>query len=127
MVHFPFNARSFEASNKVKYIHLICVVLGITFPIVPVVTLMGKFASDIENSANNVTFLSGGAGFRNTRFPPILCTGSHSDAVFYSLVLELDLIIAFGCTLLIIILWSVLRVSACHLYVILLLFFCHKV
>ena len=76
---------------------------------------MGKFETDIENSANNVTFLSGGAGFRITRFPPILCPGSDSDAVFYSLVLELDLIVAIGCTLLIIILWSVLRVSACHM------------
>ena len=116
-VLFPFHSRSVEMSGKVKYIHIACVIIGILLPFVPIINSMSKFAMDVRERAENGTsshqlFLSGGLGFFSSRFPAILCTGSDQDAVFYSVVLPLDIILAVGCTLLLIIFWSVHRVSS---------------
>ena len=115
-VIFPFHSRSVEVSGRVKYIHITCVIAGILFPFVPIITSMSKLAVDVRERAENGTsshqlFLSEGLGFFSSRFPAILCTGSDRDAVFYSLILPIDLILATGCTLLLIIFWSVHRVS----------------
>ena len=78
-------------------------------------TSMAKFAVKAKKSSSNETsstelFLSGGLGYTNARFPPILCAGSDSDAVFYSTVLPLDLALAIGCTMLLIVFLHVHRV-----------------
>ena len=69
-----------------------------------------------ERSGNGTSthqiFLSGGLGYSSIRFPAILCASSNRDAAFYGLVLPIDIIIATGCTLLLIIFWSVHRVSS---------------
>ena len=102
-------------SGRTKYLHIVCVIIGIAIPFTPIITSMSKFATHLEEQAENGTsdqlFLSRGLGFIVIRFPPILCTGSERDAVFYSFMLPIDLALAFGCTLLLIILWSVHRVS----------------
>ena len=117
-VIFPFHARSFDVSGKVKYIHIICVIVGILLPLLPIITSMAKFAMDIrkqnENSTSQIKndlFLSGGLGFRSSRFPAILCSGRDADVIFYSVVLPIDIILASGCTMLISLLLSVHRVS----------------
>lgn len=111
-VYFPFHARSFEAKNSTKYVHLICILLGISLPVIPVAIIMGKFATETDSYGQNETLLSRGAGFSMTRFPPIMCTGRNADATFYSLVLNVEIIVTFGCTALLLILWwSVVHVS----------------
>ena len=117
-IKFPFHARSFEMSGKFKYIHIICVIVGIMLPLLPIISSMAKFAVDIRKQNNNSTsqikndlFLSGGLGFRSTRFPAILCSGTDADVIFYSVILPIDIILASGCTMLITVLWSVHRVS----------------
>ena len=117
-IMFPFHARSFNMSGKVKYIHITCVIVGILLPLLPIITLMAKFAVDIrkqnENSTSQIKndlFLSGGLGFRSSRFPAILCTGNDHDVIFYTVVLPIDIILASGCTILISVLWSVHSVS----------------
>ena len=109
-VVFPFHARSF---SKIRHVHITCIIIGIIFPLLPVLTSILKFSAKLhmksENSTSQVTFLSGGLGFRSTRFPPLLCISSDPDAMFYSLVLIVDLILASGCTLLLIIFWSLHR------------------
>ncbi len=115
-VLFPFHSRSFEVSGRIKHIHISCAVIGIVLPFIPIITSMSKFAADVHGQANNESspgelFLSGGLGFTFARFPALLCVGSNKNAVFYSLVLPIDLILAIGCTLLLIMFWSVHKVS----------------
>ena len=113
---FPFHSRSFEVSGRMKYVHAASLVIGMLFPFLPVVTSMVKFAVDVQQKTDNSTsslqlFLSGGLGFSVSRFPPILCTASDPEAVFYTLVLPIDIILLVGCSFLLIIFWSIHRVS----------------
>ena len=87
-VCFPFHAKSLEKAHRTKYIHIIMVIVGLVLPALPVI----------------VTFTTGDpSGFGLTRFPPILCTGLEKDATFYSLVLPINILMAIGIPLLIII------------------------
>ena len=45
-------------------------------------------------------------GFTITRFPPILCSPKSADAIFFTFILPIDLIIGVGTTLLIVIVWK---------------------
>jgi len=115
-VTFPFHSRSFEKSGKMKHLHIICVITGILVPFVSIITSMVKFSVDVQGSVDNSTthaqsFARGGMGYGSTRFPPLLCTGSNKDVVFYSLVLPIDLALAVGCTMLLFIFWSVRKVT----------------
>lgn len=110
-VVFPFHVR---LSGKVQHIHITCVIIGILVPLLPIIISMAKFAADVQKENENSTpqlrnssFLSGGLGFGPTRFPSILCSNTDIDVIFYSQALIADIILASGCTLLLIILWSV--------------------
>ena len=112
-VLFPFHARSF---GKMKNIHIACVILGILLPLIPIITPMAAFAVDLQNQNENSTsevrnslFLSGGLGFGSVRFPPILCAATDQNIFFYSYIFIVDIIIVCGCTMLLIIVWSVHR------------------
>ena len=90
-----------------KYIHLICVVIGVLVPFVPVVATMSQFAQD-KSSAEAA---KGGLGFGITRFPSLLCNGRDKDTTFYSLVLPIIIIIMIGMTLLVFVFWIIHKVS----------------
>ena len=115
-VLFPFHAHGFKMSGKNKYIHITCIIVGILLPLLPIIAIMADTASDLKKNANSTTqhrnslFVLEGFGFGYTRFPPYLCTGTNTKAYFYSSLLMLDLIIGCGCTLLIIIFWSIHKV-----------------
>ena len=109
-IAFPFHARSFKASQKIKYIHIACAIAGFTLPLVPIIASVADSAVDYDPSTTNISFLDSGLGFAQTRFPPILCTGSDGDVVFYSVVLPIDIALAFGCSLLIYIFWMIHKV-----------------
>ena len=110
---FPFHARSFEVTHKMKYLHITCIIqVGLLLPLIPIITSVVKFIIEEAESGNATsTTDSNGLGYGMTRFPPILCTPTDRDAAFYSLILPLDVILAVGCTLLAIIVLSVHRVS----------------
>ena len=108
-IKFPFKSRSLEVSHKIKYIHGACIVAGIIIPFVPIIASVADSAVDYDSSTNR-SFLSTGLGFGLTRFPPILCTGTDSATVFYSLVLPIDIALAIGCPLLIYIFWIIHKV-----------------
>ena len=115
-VIFPFHSRSFEKSGKMKYVHVICALAGIVGPFASIVASMGKFSVDVQKTSDESTsqaqlFLQGGMGYGLTRFPALLCTGTNKNVVFYSLVLPIDLALAVGCTLLLVIFWSVRKVT----------------
>ena len=105
---FPFHLPS---SDKMKYIYLICVITGILFPLISIVISVIVDAVNLQehsdNSTSKHTFFTEGLGYRSPRFPALLCIGSNEFAVFYSLALPLDIIIGLGCTMFLIIFWSV--------------------
>ena len=114
-IQFPMHARSFEKANKTKYLHLICVVVGLVLPLAPVVAAMADFGvnhdSDPLLQGKNVTFLSGGLGYGQIRFPPVLCAGTNSDAVYYSSILPINVFVIIGLTELIFIFRTIYKVT----------------
>ena len=106
-VKFPFHSRAFQMANHVKYIHITCVVIGVIFPLLPVVATMSQYA----HGKSTAEVAKGGLGFGITRFPPLLCTGRHGDTTFYSLILPILTILMIGIPIVIIIFWIIHKVS----------------
>ena len=92
-VQFPLHSRSFKINNRMKYIHLTCIVLAFLLPLVPALTNAFK------------------GGYTMNRFPPILCVGTNVDATFYSLVLPIDIMLGIGTALLVITFWKIHKVG----------------
>ena len=114
-IQFPLHSRSFETAHRVKYIHIGCVVAGLILPLVPVITSMVTFAVELESDeirkSRNITFASGGMGYKLNGIPPILCTGTNKNAVFYAVALPINLILIYGISVLIFLYYSIHKVS----------------
>ena len=84
---------------------------------------MADFAVDLKSDEflknRNVTFVSGGMGYGFPGFPPIICIGTDSDSVFYSLVLPLIILLGIGITIITLLFWFVHKVSKIVLYLVL--------
>ena len=72
---------------------------------------MGKFAKDNINSTSNISFWSGGAGFQPLSYPGFLCSGSDNTVFYYTVILPLNLMMIFGVTLDVLIIWLITKVS----------------
>ena len=103
-IWFPLRARSLEVAHRIKYIHILMILITLVVPLLPVITA----AAD--------------GGFALTRFPPIFCTARSSNATFYSLILPIILIIQCGVTMLIAIFWIIHKVSLTLSYIFIQLF-----
>ena len=101
-IKFPFQARSFDQSNRTKYIHIACILISLFLPLVPILITIGNNLDEPR---------LGTVGFTMTRFPPLLCTSIDSNATFYALVLPVILILDTGLALLIIMLWFIHKVQ----------------
>ena len=77
--------------------------MGVLLPLVPIIAAMADFAVDVRKQ--NKDFLSGGMGFGLTTFPSILCSSTDLDVNFYSSAPFMGIIVASGCTMLLIIVW----------------------
>ena len=97
-------------AHRIKYIHITCVVIGILVPFLPIIATMAQFA----HGKSSVDAAKGGLGFGITRFPSILCTGTHGDTTFYSLILPIAILLMIGMTILILIFWLIHKVSSCN-------------
>ena len=95
-VHFPMHSRYYDKMHRTRYIHVTCVIVALTLPMVPL----------IPTSING--------GFIMPRFPPVLCVGRDADSSFYSFVIPIVLLIGAGTNLLVLIFWRIRRVS--HYY-----------
>eukprot|EP00731_Ephydatia_muelleri_P026488 Em0018g588a len=87
-VKFPFHAKAF---NNVKFVHIMVVVAALLLPVAPVIS----------------AFVTG--GFTIGHFPPLLCVAKNGNAVYFTLILPISLVVAIGTTLLIIILATILK------------------
>ena len=89
-VWFPIHARQFKIRGHIKYIHIAVVIITLTFSMIPI----------------GVAFGTGGY----TLLPVLLsCITRKPDAYIYSFVLPLCVLYAIGMTLIILILWRILK------------------
>lgn len=107
-VWFPLDAKTREAKKQIKYIHLGFGLVGLLVPIIPVITVIARFAK--ENPGTDL--VSGGLGFNIPRFPPLPCNAGDVDIIFYTSVLPSIVILAIGLTLILLIFWLLHRVSS---------------
>lgn len=103
---FPVHFRSYVQLHRIRYIHAVCVLLGLVIPVLPVVVTLGDYATDEKTSSTPTGF-----GFGLTNFPPVLCAGLDPDASFYSLVLPITVLTEIGMTLLVFTFWDVRKVG----------------
>ena len=94
-------------AHRVKYIHIVCVVICVIFPSIAVIPTMAEYAHGKSSS----DAVMGGLGFAVTRFPPLLCTGMNKNTTFYPLVVPILTILMVGCPILIVVFWIIHRVS----------------
>ena len=92
-IKFPFHASTHKHTNTIKYIHATVLVMGLVIPGVPVAA----------------AFATG--GFVLTSFPPITCTVRDRDALFYSIILPVCIVVASGVSLLVLVLDEIFKVS----------------
>ena len=103
-------------SHKLKHVYIACIVAGLSSPLVPVIAAMADFSVRVKTdpvlTSRNVTFLSGGLGYANIRFPPTnLCSSSSGDVVYYSLALPINIVVIVGVMELILMFWKMHKVS----------------
>ena len=89
-VKFPFHAKAF---SNVKFVHILVIVAALLLPVAPVIS----------------AFVTG--GFTIGSFPPLLCVTKNGNAVYFTLILPISLVVAIGTTLLILILATILKVQ----------------
>ena len=92
-IKFPLRAHSFKASGRMKYVHIGLVIAGILIPVIP------------------VTVIASVAGFVPGPFPPILCYSASTNAIFYGIVFPLCVLVATGISLLVCIVWLIIKVQ----------------
>ena len=107
---FPFSARQWESRHCIKYIHGICIIAGVLLPLVPVIAQMASFSAKLNSEQSGITFLSGGLGFAQLRYPPLPCNGNDRAVIFYTNILPADIMLGVGITLIILIFWLVHKV-----------------
>ena len=108
-LRFPFHARDFEIDNRMKFVHIACVVLCLVLSFLPIIVIT---LDDVVKRAKGIPTI-GTAGFSLVRFPPIFCSAVNRSAVYYSLILPINLIVPVGVTLLILVVWLLYKVHSC--------------
>ena len=93
----PFHYMMFSSKNRMRYIHIVIVIMAIAIP------------------ATSVAVMFGTGGFINARFPPLLCLPRNADAGFYAVVLPISLITPIGVSLLLAVFYTTHKVCM-HIY-----------
>ena len=91
-VKWPFRAKKFNTSRKLKYLHISIILAGLLVPMIPVLSVGLK------------------GGFTITTSPPILCTGVDVHSNFWAVILPISIILGIGTTVLICTLRIVIKV-----------------
>ena len=106
-IGFPLRARLFTLEKKDKYVHLICVVVGLILPLVTVIVPIIDTAVHIESQ--NSSLASSGFGYRRS-FTGRYCYG-YSRAATLSFTLPISFVIPLTITLIILVCFYIHKVS----------------
>ena len=89
---FPFHYRNFKADGKIKYIHIVTVIFGLLFPFLPALLYLNK-------------------GYAALFTPTRVCTGRSLRVTYFSFLLPSSIILATTTFALIVVFWTILKVS----------------
>ena len=92
-VHYPFSYRLLRVSGKMRYAHIISVLLALIIP------LPGALIPLKD-------------GFITTRNPTLVCVGRNVGFTFYTLILPLSIIIGITLCLLLFTFWTLFKVTS---------------
>ena len=92
---FPFHFRRMKAEGKLKYFHIVTVLIAMLFPTLPALINLRD-------------------GYIMADRPTTLCIGRNVDIIFFALVLPLCVLIAVAISALIIMFWKILKVHITH-------------
>ena len=88
-IYLPFHYQRFKANGQLKHVHITAVVLAVALPAIPALTLLRD-------------------GYHVSQFP--FCTGRSLNTIFYGFVLPFSVLSGIITTLMILILWNILKV-----------------
>ena len=89
---YPFNYRMFKISGKIRYAHIISVLLAVVLPL-----------------PGALVHLKG--GYVITASPSLVCAGRNTDYTYFAFTLPLSVLLVITTCLIALILWTVLKVS----------------
>ena len=87
--YFPFHYQRFKARGQLKHVHITAVILAVALPAVPALTFLRD-------------------GYHISKFQ--FCIGRSLNTIFYGFVLLLSIWSGIITTLMVLILWSILKV-----------------
>jgi hypothetical protein len=88
---FPFHFRRMKTEGKLKYFHIVTVLIALLFPTLPALINLHD-------------------GYTMADTPTTICIGRNVDVIFLALVLPLCVLIAVAASALIITFWKILKV-----------------
>lgn len=91
-MRYPFSYRMFKISGRIRYVHVISVILAVVAP------LPGALIHLKD-------------GYIITANPSVICAGRNTDYTYYTFILPLSVVLAITMCLLVLIFWTVLKVS----------------
>ena len=93
-IAFPFHYRRFKTEGRIKYIHVITVVLGLVLPAIPALApLVDGYTIAISPNAIDT------------------CEGRNTTITFFTIILPISILVAAGSTVLIILFWIIFKVK----------------
>lgn len=106
-VSYPLKVKTFHARNRHKIIHLACVLIGFSAPMISVIAII---ADDHVQGRNSPENRPGNLGFGFGIFPPVLCAGLNGNVTFYTLILPNILLVMVGTSMLALTIWVIHKV-----------------
>ena len=91
-IAFPFHYRRFKTEGRVKYVHVITVVLGLILPAIPALAPLVD-------------------GYTITLSQIDTCVGRNMDITFFTTILPISILVAADSTVLIILFWIIFKVK----------------
>ena len=89
---FPFHYRRFRVEEKIKYIHVVTVVVALLLPIIPALLYLIK------------------DGYGPLFTPTRVCTGRNLNVTYFAFLLPISIILATTTSSLAMVFWTILKV-----------------
>ena len=90
-VLFPFSYRRLRTSGRMRYAHIISIILAVIIPLPAGLIHLGD-------------------GYSPTFSPVIVCAGRNRDYTYYTFVLPMSIIMCIASCLLLVIAWTIFKV-----------------
>ena len=94
-IFFPFQYRRFKAEGRVKYIHIITLILGLVLPAIAALVPLIDGYTIAPTPINN-------------------CVGRNGAITFFATILPIIVLIAATTTVGVILFWTIFKVSLTH-------------